>query len=155
MSVLSSLTSRTLSCTVRAMQEEHAGRLFDHVGIHVRDVEASRAFYAAVLEPLGIPLNDIADGGFSADELFVGGGGTPSAGLHLAFQADRREVVDRFHAAALAAGATDNGAPGERAYHPGYYAAYALDPDGNNVEAVYHGPVERSAPSVVLRWSEQ
>jgi catechol 2,3-dioxygenase-like lactoylglutathione lyase family enzyme len=134
------------------MQEEHAGRLLDHVGVAVRDVEASRAFYTAVLEPLGIPVTDAADGGFSADELFVAGGRTPTSGLHLAFQAESREVVDRFHAAALAAGAVDNGGPGERAYHPGYYAAYALDPDGNNVEAVYHGPVERSAPSVVLRW---
>jgi catechol 2,3-dioxygenase-like lactoylglutathione lyase family enzyme len=134
------------------MQEEHVGRLIDHVGIEVRDVEASRAFYTAVLEPLGIPVEDAADGGFSADELFVRAGHTPTQGLHLAFQAESREVVDRFHAAALAAGAVDNGAPGERAYHPGYYAAYALDPDGNNVEAVYHGPVERSAPSVVLRW---
>jgi catechol 2,3-dioxygenase-like lactoylglutathione lyase family enzyme len=134
------------------MQEEHVGRLFDHVGIHVRDVETSRAFYAAVLEPLGLRPTDTADGGFSADELFVSEGRTPTGGLHLAFQADSPEAVDRFHAAALAAGAIDNGAPGERPYHPGYYAAYALDPDGNNVEAVYHGPVERSAPSVVLRW---
>jgi catechol 2,3-dioxygenase-like lactoylglutathione lyase family enzyme len=82
----------------------------------------------------------------------VSGDGTPTDGLHLALQADSQEVVDRFHAAALAAGAIDNGAPGERDYHPGYYAAYALDPDGNNVEAVYHGPAERSAPSVVFRW---
>ena len=134
------------------MQEAHAGRLFDHVGIHVRDVEASRAFYAAVLEPLGLRITATGDGGFSADEFFVSGGRTPTAGLHLAFQADSPEVVVRFHAAALAAGAIDNGAPGERAYHPGYYAAYALDPDGDNVEAAYHGPVERSAPSVVLRW---
>ncbi len=134
------------------MQEAHAGRLFDHVGIHVRDVEASRAFYAAVLEPLGLRVTATEDGGFSADELFVRGDGTPTVGLHLAFQAESQEVVDRFHAATLAAGAIDNGAPGERAYHPGYYAAYVLDPDGNNVEAVYHGPVERSAPSVVFRW---
>ena len=143
---------RPLSCTLSAMQEAHTGRLFDHVGIRVRDVAASRAFYAAVLEPLGLRITDIGDEGFSVDELFVGGGRTPTAGLHLAFQADSPEVVDRFHAAALAAGAIDNGAPGERAYHPGYYAAFALDPDGNNVEAVYHGPVERSAPSVVFRW---
>jgi catechol 2,3-dioxygenase-like lactoylglutathione lyase family enzyme len=144
-------SSRTPSCSLGAMQEAHTGRLFDHVGIQVRDVEASRAFYAAVLEPLGLRITDSGDGGFSVDELFVRGG-TPTAGVHLAFQADSREVVDRFHAAALAAGAIDNGAPGERAYHPGYYAAFALDPDGNNVEAVYHGPVERSAPSVVFRW---
>ncbi|MDP9232134.1 MAG: VOC family protein, partial [Actinomycetota bacterium] len=92
-------------------------------------VEASRAFYAAVLEPLGLRISDTGDGGFSVDELFVSGAETPTSGLHLAFQADSQEVVDRFHAAALAAGATDNGPPGERAYHPGYYAAYALDPD--------------------------
>ena len=140
------------SCTLSAVQEAHAGRLFDHVGIHVRDVAASRAFYAAVLEPLGLRFTDGGDDWFSVDEFFVSGDGTPTDGLHLAFQADSREAVDRFHAAALAAGAIDNGAPGERAYHPGYYAAYALDPDGNNVEAVYHGPVERSAPSVVFRW---
>src|SRR5215831_16487321 len=86
------------------MPEAHAGRLFDHVGIEVRDVEASRAFYAAVLEPLGLRISDTADGGFSADELFVRAGGTPTGGLHLAFQAHSPEVVDRFHAAALAAG---------------------------------------------------
>ena len=134
------------------MPEEHVGRLFDHVAIRVRDVEASRAFYAAVLEALELPISDEGHGGFSVDEFFVGGGRAPTSGLHLAFQAGSPEVVDRFHAAALAAGGTDNGAPGERAYHPGYYAAFALDPDGNNVEAVYHGPVERSAPSVVIRW---
>jgi catechol 2,3-dioxygenase-like lactoylglutathione lyase family enzyme len=134
------------------MPEEHTGRLFDHVGIHVRDIEASRAFYAAVLEPLGLRLSATGDGGFCVDEFFVSGGRTPTRGLHLAFQADSEQVVDRFHAAALAAGGTDNGPPGERAYHPGYYAAFALDPDGNNVEAVYHGPVERSAASVVIRW---
>jgi len=134
------------------MPESYAGRLFDHVHVRVQDIEASRAFYAAVLEPFGLGITASGDGWFSADEFFVSGDGTPTSGLHLAFQADSREVVDRFHAAALAAGATDNGAPGERAYHPGYYAAYALDPDGNNLEAVYHGPAERSAPSVVFRW---
>jgi hypothetical protein len=65
-------------------------------------------------------------------------------------QAGSREIVERAHRAALAAGGRDNGAPGERHYHPGYYACYVLDPDGNNIEAVYHGPAERSAPSVVL-----
>ena len=134
------------------MPEEHVGRLFDHVGIGVRDIEASRSFYAAVLEPLGLRVGATGDGGFSVDELFVRGDETPSSGLHLAFQADSQDVVNRFHAAALAAGATDNGPPGERPYHPGYYAAYVLDPDGNNVEAVYHGPVERSAQSIVIRW---
>ena len=80
--------------------------------------------------------------------------GTPTSGLHLAFQAPDRETVDRFFDAALEAGGQNNGRPGERDYHPGYYACYVLDPDGNNIEAVYHGPVERSAESVVLRWEE-
>ena len=61
-------------------------------------------------------------------------------------------MVDRFHAAVVAAGGRDNGAPGERKYHPGYHAAFALDPDGNNVEAVYHGPHERSSESVHVTW---
>jgi catechol 2,3-dioxygenase-like lactoylglutathione lyase family enzyme len=68
----------------------------------------------------------------------------------IAFQTDGTEAVARFYEAALAAGGRDNGPPGERAYHPGYYAAFVLDPDGNNVEAVFHGPATRSAPSVVL-----
>ena len=75
---------------------------------------------------------------------------SPGGPVHLAFQAPDREAVERFHEAALAAGGRDNGGPGERDYHPGYYAAYAIDPDGNNVEAVHHGPSERSAPSVVV-----
>jgi hypothetical protein len=61
----------------------------------------------------------------------------------------------RFHAAALAAGGRDNGAPGERRYHPGYFAAFVLDPDGNNIEAVYHGEAARSAPSVVISPSKR
>ena len=70
--------------------------------------------------------------------------------VHLAFQAADRATVDRFHAAGLAAGGRDNGAPGERSYHPGYYAAFLLDPDGNNIEAVHHGPATRSAPYVAI-----
>ncbi len=69
---------------------------------------------------------------------------------HLAFQAKDREMVDAFHRAALAHGGRDNGAPGERSYHPGYYAAFALDPDGNNIEAVFHGAHQRSASSVLI-----
>ena len=70
--------------------------------------------------------------------------------MHLAFQAPDRAAVERFHAAGLAAGGRDNGAPGERGYHPGYYAAFLLDPDGNNIEAVHHGPATRSAPFVEI-----
>mgnify|MGYP006193736421 CR=1 FL=1 len=67
---------------------------------------------------------------------------------HLAFQARDSATVDAFHTAAIAAGGTDNGAPGERPYHPGYYGAFVLDPDGNNIEVVYHGPANYSADSV-------
>lgn len=69
---------------------------------------------------------------------------------HLTFQAGDRAAVARVHEAGLAAGGTDNGAPGERPYHPGYYAAFLLDPDGNNIEAVFHGEAERSADSVKI-----
>jgi hypothetical protein len=83
-----------------------------------------------------------------ADELCLSLGEPITSGLHLAFQAKDREAVQQFHA--LAAGGRDNGAPGEQHYHPGYYGAFVLDPDGNNIEAVFHGPIERSAPSVVI-----
>ena len=135
--------------------EHHQGRLLDHVHLLVRDLDASRRFYAAVLDALGRTLGDSGEDHFSADELYVSRGEPPTARLHLAFQARDREAVHRFHAAALAAGGRDNGGPGERAYHPGYHAAFALDPDGNNVEAVHHGPARRSAESVVVTPEER
>ena len=135
------------------MPEAHAGRLIDHVHLRVRDLEASKRFYRGAVEPLGIEVRE-GDAWFSVDELFVSDDGQPTSGLHIAFQAPDRETVHRFHDAALAAGGQDNGAPGERDYHPGYYAAFVLDPDGTNVEAVYHGPVERSAESVVFTWED-
>ncbi|MET0273129.1 MAG: VOC family protein [Phenylobacterium sp.] len=129
--------------------ELHRGRLIDHLHLHARDLEASKRFYQAALEALGLAITE-GDGHFFCDELWVDEGqGHP---VHFAFQAKDREAVERFHAAALAAGGRDNGGPGEREYHPGYYAAFAFDPDGNNVEAVYHGPHDRSAPSVVVSW---
>jgi catechol 2,3-dioxygenase-like lactoylglutathione lyase family enzyme len=133
------------------MPEAHAGRLLDHVHLRVRDLEASKRFYAGAVEPLGLGVTS-GEGWFSVDELFVSDDRPPTTGLHIAFQAPDRETVDQFHTAALAAGGRDNGAPGEREYHPGYYGAYVLDPDGTNVEAVYHGPVDRSADSVVFSW---
>lgn len=127
----------------------HRGRLLDHLQLTVRDLAASRLFYAAVLEPLGIPIVDMPQiGAFYADELFVTDQGPLTGRAHFAFQAPDRDTVGRFHAAGLAAGGSDNGAPGERDYHRGYYAAFLLDPDGNNVEAVHHGPAQRSAESV-------
>lgn len=120
--------------------------------LRVRDVDVSKRFYAGALEPLGLGITAEGDGWFAADELFVSADGEPTAGLHLAFQAQDSAAVERFHAAALEAGGRDNGPPGEREYHPGYYGAYVFDPDGTNVEAVYHGPAERSADSVVFTW---
>jgi catechol 2,3-dioxygenase-like lactoylglutathione lyase family enzyme len=130
--------------------EFHQGRLLDHVHLRVADLETSKGFYQAVLAAVGRELTSEHEYAFSADELYVTSDGPPTTGVHLAFQTDDRETVARFHEAGLAAGGRDNGAPGERAYHPGYYAAYVLDPDGNNIEAVYHGPSKRSAASVVI-----
>ena len=118
--------------------------------VRVADLEASKRFYRAALAAVGRELTRQGEDSFSADELYVTADRMPTAGLHIAFQADDPETVERFHGAGLAAGGRDNGAPGERPYHPGYYSAYLLDPDGNNVEAVYHGPAKRSAPSVVI-----
>ncbi len=132
------------------MTEFHLGRLIDHVHVRVRDLEASKRFYGAVLEAVGYEITRDAESFFTADELFVSADGEPTERIHIAFQADDRETVHRFHEAGLAAGGRDNGAPGERAYHPGYYGAFVLDPDGNNVEAVNHGPARRSAASVVV-----
>lgn len=131
------------------LNEWHRGRLIDHIQLVVADLPACRRFYGAILEVLGVPLVD-GEGYFFADELFVSAGEPTTGRTHLAFQAPDEETVQRFHAAALLAGGRDNGAPGLRDYHPGYYAAFVLDPEGNNIEAVYHGPATRSAPSVVL-----
>jgi catechol 2,3-dioxygenase-like lactoylglutathione lyase family enzyme len=130
----------------------HTGRLIDHVHLRATNVAVTRHFYAQVVAVFGIEIEHSGDGWFQVDELFVDAADprTPPTHVHLAFQAPDRETVDRFYAVALAAGGTDNGAPGERAYHPGYYAAFVLDPDGNNIEAVFHGPNRRSAPSVEI-----
>lgn len=137
-------------------QELHRGRLIDHVQLVVRDVAASQKFYEAVFAVLDVPLGGTGEGYFWADELFVSSADSPAANgvltgrHHLAFQAKDRATVDAFYRAALGAGGKDNGGPGERPYHPGYYAAFVLDPDGNNIEAVFHGEAKRSAPSVKI-----
>ena len=129
----------------------HRGRLIDHVHLRVKELAASRRFYEAVFAAIGQKGIIVdGDGFFQADELFVNEADDYVSRVHLAFQASDRATVDAFHEAALAAGGRDNGAPGERSYHPGYYGAFVLDPDGNNVEAVFHGAAERSAPSVVI-----
>jgi len=136
-------------------QQIHRGRLIDHLQLVVLDLARSRRFYGALLEVFGIPVSD-GPGFFWADELFVSTAESPAAAgkltgpTHFAFQAKDREMVERFYAAGLAAGGRDNGPPGDRPYHPGYYAAFLLDPDGNNVEGVYHGPGKRSAESISI-----
>ncbi|AZO53845.1 MULTISPECIES: VOC family protein [unclassified Mesorhizobium] len=137
-------------------QELHRGRLIDHLQLVVRDLPASRRFYGALFQVLGVPIGGTGEGYFWADELFISSADSRAAQgkltgrHHLAFQARDHAMVDAFHKAGLAAGGTDNGAPGERPYHPGYYAAFLLDPDGNNIEAVHHGPANRSVASVKI-----
>jgi catechol 2,3-dioxygenase-like lactoylglutathione lyase family enzyme len=137
-------------------QSLHRGRLIDHIQLVVRDLEASRKVYDAVFEAIGLEVGGEGPDFFWIDELFVSTADSEAAvgkltgRHHLAFQAKDRAAVEAFHKAGLAAGADDNGAPGERPYHPGYYAAFLIDPDGNNIEAVYHGPHERSADSVEI-----
>lgn len=138
------------------VQEIHRGRLIDHIQLVVADLDASRAFYEAVLQVLDVPIGGGDKDYFWADELFVSSADSPAAQgeltgrHHLAFQTRDRDMVDAFYKAGLARGGRDNGAPGERPYHPGYYAAFVLDPDGNNIEAVYHGEAARSSPSVKI-----
>ncbi|WP_417579274.1 VOC family protein [Pelagibacterium sp.] len=129
----------------------HTGRLIDHIHLRVADLEKSRTFYSAALGALGRGITHQSERHFSADELYVDAAPVNVSKVHLAFQTDGPDMVRRFYAAALAAGGTDNGAPGERPYHKGYYACFVLDPDGNNIEAVWHGPEERSAASVIRK----
>lgn len=137
-------------------QSLHRGRLIDHIQLVVRDLEASRRFYQALFEVLELPIGGEGEDFFWVDELFISTAGSEAAAgkltgrHHLAFQARDRAMVDAWRQAGLKAGGEDNGAPGERKYHPGYYGAFLLDPDGNNVEAVYHGEAEKSADSVVV-----
>jgi catechol 2,3-dioxygenase-like lactoylglutathione lyase family enzyme len=121
----------------------------DHVSLPVRDLDASARFYRAALEPFGVRILEepgppegwgpaVSFGPPGSEDFGLVPGASPTP-VHVAFAAPDRATVDAFHAAALAAGGTDNGAPGLRPqYHAGYYGAYVLDPDGNNVEAVFH-----------------
>jgi catechol 2,3-dioxygenase-like lactoylglutathione lyase family enzyme len=135
--------------------------MIDHIGLTVRDLEASKAFYDAAFAPLGIdvvmsvsaeetgayghlgygPRADGRDIQAGKPSFWIGGGETLTGPMHVAFVAKTRAAVDAFHAAALAAGGKDNGPPGVRPhYHPNYYGAFVFDPDGRNVEAVCHAP---------------
>jgi catechol 2,3-dioxygenase-like lactoylglutathione lyase family enzyme len=123
--------------------------MFDHVSIGVRDIERARAFYDRTLEPIGCKrLSTAADSlgyGKKSVSLWIGATGSPvpddpNSGLHFCFAAPDRASVEKFHAAALAAGGRDNGAPGIRAdYGPDYFAAYVVDPDGYGLEALHLG----------------
>ena len=119
--------------------------MLDHVGFTVSHYERSKAFYSQALAPLGItqlmePMGMAAGFGKDGKPFFwIETRSAAQTGIHVAFAVDDRATVDAFHAAALGAGGRDNGAPGPRPdYHPGYYAAYVIDPDGNNIEAVLH-----------------
>ena len=120
--------------------------MIDHVGVGVTDVARSKLFYAAALEPLGYELllewqTHAGFGVWPKPDFWIGAGAVNDPPVHVAFRADSRADVDRFHAAALAAGGRDNGPPGLRPhYHEHYYGAFVLDPDGHNVEAVCHAP---------------
>jgi catechol 2,3-dioxygenase-like lactoylglutathione lyase family enzyme len=115
--------------------------MLDHVSVRVADAGAARDFYETVLAPLGLGVaaehEDTVGFGGGGSSFWLGPG-DPSTNVHVAFAAAENATVDEWHRVALAAGYRDNGAPGERGYHPGYYAAFVLDPDGNNVEAVCH-----------------
>jgi len=136
--------------------ELHRGRLIDHIGLAVEDFPACRRFYEAVFGALNIPIGGSSEDDLWVDELFISSldsaavQGRPTGRHHLAFQAASRAMVDEFYSAGMANGGSDNGPPGERTYHPGYYAAFLIDPAGNNIEAVYHGEANRSAASVTI-----
>lgn len=140
------------------VQKIYRGRLIDHVQLVVTNLQKSRTFYEAIFAVLKIPVGGEGEGFFWADELFISSKdslaaqGALTGRHHLAFQARDKAMVAAFHAAGLAAGGADNGKPGDRPYHPGYYAAFLLDPDGNNIEAVYHGPAKRSADAITINF---
>jgi catechol 2,3-dioxygenase-like lactoylglutathione lyase family enzyme len=128
------------------MQDQVFSMILDHVTLRVRDIPRSRVFYATALAPLGISvlMENQAAVGFGVGrrpQFWLGPGDSPSGPLHVAFVAANRAQVRAFYEAALAAGGTDNGAPGLRPqYHANYYGAFVLDPDGNNAEAVCRLP---------------
>ena len=121
--------------------------MIDHTGVNVEDFEASRELYAAALAPLGYELllefhGSVAGFGEAGyPDFWIGPGEANTPRVHVAFRADTRREVEAFYEAALGAGGRENGAPGLRPqYHPDYYAAFVLDPDGHNIEAVCHMP---------------
>ena len=136
----------------------YRGRLIDHVQLVVADLAKSKRFYEAALGALDIPIGMSTDEFFNADELFVSAkdskasAGTLTGRVHLAFSTRDKSAVERFYEAGLRAGGRDNGKPGIRPYHPGYYAAFLLDPDGNNIEVVYHGEAKYSSSAIEINF---
>jgi catechol 2,3-dioxygenase-like lactoylglutathione lyase family enzyme len=127
--------------------------MIDHTGVIVSDIKKSKEWYAAALAPIGYRLvmevpAELTGGGSAAGfgeppkaDFWLGEGGTHGITLHVAFTAQKRSMVDEFYKAAIDAGGTDNGPPGLRPhYHPNYYGAFVLDPDGHNIEVVCHKP---------------
>ena len=133
------------------MTTHHQGRLIDHVHLRVADLGASRRFYRAALEAIGrLDAFGENDHAFWADELYVDRADGPVSRVHLAFQARSEAQVQAFHRATIGAGGRDNGPPGLRNYGASYCAAFVLDPDGNNIEAAWHGPARRSSEPVEI-----
>jgi catechol 2,3-dioxygenase-like lactoylglutathione lyase family enzyme len=121
--------------------------MLDHITLHVRDYTKSRDFYRKALSPLGYDIIHEYEGeacgiGIAGKpEFWITTGDPPQSRIHIAFRADNRKLVDSFYEAAIAAGGEDNGKPGLRPdYHPNYYGAFVIDPDGHNIEAVCHDP---------------
>jgi len=131
----------------------HASDMIDHTGLQVSDPAKSRQFYERALAPLGYSVLMEVPPEFTGGRVVLGYGVAPKADfwmaqgqpneprIHIAFRAENHQQVEAFYRAALAAGGKDNGPPGPRPqYHPGYYGAFVLDPDGHNIEAVCHPP---------------
>jgi catechol 2,3-dioxygenase-like lactoylglutathione lyase family enzyme len=125
--------------------------MIDHIHLRVSNLEASRRFYRAVCKALDLDaVFEDAPDHFVIDEIYVDGADDYVSRIHLAFQARSRENVNAFHRLAVEAGGRSNGAPGLRPYHDRYYAAFVLDPDGNNIEAICDAPSLRSANSILV-----
>jgi len=119
--------------------------MIDHAVVRVKDFKKSLRFYESALQPLGYRVlkefpGFVGLGARDKTDLWIGQDDAVTKGLHLGFASRDRKSVDAFHAAALKAGGKDNGPPGIRNYHPAYYGAFVLDPEGNNIEAVCHDP---------------
>jgi catechol 2,3-dioxygenase-like lactoylglutathione lyase family enzyme len=126
------------------IKKEKELTMLDHVGLVVSDFGRAKSFFESALAPLGytklMEFSGAAGFGAGKPDFWISQGAAPKP-VHVAFAASDRKIVDAFHKAALAAGGRDNGAPGVRKeYHPNYYGAFIIDPDGNNIEAVCHNP---------------